>query len=62
MITQKDIHNILVKADMSYKAELIKQCGFDVDKIKEYESMLANICNIATETMKKPLEYMNMEI
>ena len=34
-MTQKDVHNIFVKADMSYKAELIKQCDYDIEKIKQ---------------------------
>lgn len=62
MITQKDMHNILVKMDMSYKAEVMKQCDFDIEKIKEFESMLANICNISTETVSKALAYMSKEI
>lgn len=62
MITQKDIHNILIKSDMKYKTELIKQCVFDIEKIKEFESMLANICNVSTETVGKALAYMSEEI
>lgn len=62
MITQKDMHNILVKMDMSYKAKVAKQCNFDVEKIKEFESMLANICNISIETVSKVLDYMSKEI
>lgn len=61
-MTQKDIHNILVKADMKYKAEVIKQFGYDVEKIKGFERILAGICNSVTETVGKALVYMNTEI
>lgn len=62
MITQKDIHNILVKADDTYKAELIKQCDFDIEKIKEFEQLIADTINISAETIGKAWCYMNEEI
>lgn len=31
-MTQKDIHNILIKADDTYKTQVIKQCGCDIEK------------------------------
>ena len=61
-MTQKDIHNILIKADDTYKAELVKQCGCDVEKIKEFENMLANIVNVSVETIGKAWAYMNEEL
>lgn len=62
MTTQKDIHNILVKADGIYKANLIKQCGCDIEKIKEFEQLITNIVNFSAETIGKAWEYMNEEI
>lgn len=61
-ITQKDIHNILIKADDTYKAELIKRCGCDIEKIKEIENILANIMNASAETIGKAWAYMNEEL
>lgn len=62
MVTQKDIHNILVKSDDTYKANIIKQCDYDVEKIKKLENTLANIANITTETVGKAWAYMNEEL
>lgn len=61
-MTQKDVHNIFVKADMSYKAELIKQCDYDIEKIKQFENMIANICNASIKAVSEVLAYMNTEI
>lgn len=61
-MTQKEIHNILIKADDTYKAQVIKQCECDVDKIKEFEQLLTDIVNISAETIGKAWEYMNTEI
>lgn len=62
MTTQKDIHNILIKADDTYKAQVIKQCDCDVEKIKQFEQKMADIINIATETTGKAWGYMNEEL
>lgn len=61
-MTQKDIHNILIKADDAYKAQVIKQCWCDVDKIKNFEQLLADIINTSAETIGKAWEYMSTEI
>lgn len=62
MTTQKDIHNILIKADNTYKAQVIKQCGCDIEKIKNFEQQMADIINITTETIGKAWRYMNEEL
>lgn len=62
MTTQKDIHNILIKADDTYKAQVIKQCDCDIDKIKNFEQLLADVINTSTETIKKAWGYMNEEL
>lgn len=62
MTTQKDIHNILIKADDAYKAQVIKQCDCDVDKMKQFEKTLADIVNISAETIGKAWGYMNEEL
>lgn len=61
-MTQKEIHNILIKADDTYKAQVIKQCDCDVDKIKNFEQLLADVINISTEAIGKAWGYMNTEI
>lgn len=61
-MTQKEIHNILIKADDTYKSQLIKQCGCNVEKIKQFEQLLADVVNISAETIGKAWEYMNTEI
>ena len=62
MTTQKDIHNILIKADDIYKAQVIKQCGCDIDKIKNFEQLLADVVNISAETTGKAWGYLNEEL
>ena len=64
-MTQKDIHNILVKSDMKYKQEIIMQCDYDINKIKEFESAIAKVCNVCNEyikTVSEVLAYMCTEI
>lgn len=61
-MTQKEIHNILIKADDTYKAQVIKQCGFDIEKIKQFEQLLEDVVNISAETIGKAWGYMNTEI
>lgn len=61
-MTQKDIHNILVKADMKCKEKIIMQCDCSIDKIKEFESMIAEICNESIKTVSEVLAYMCTEI
>lgn len=62
MLTQKDIHNIFVKMDMNFKAQIAKSCDFDIEKIKEFESTFANSLNMAWEQGQEVLEYLNTEI
>ena len=62
MLTQKDIHNIFAKMDMNFKTKIAKSCDFDIEKIKEFESKIADSCNIAWEQGQKVIEYMNTEI
>ena len=63
MITQKDIHNLIVKTfSMDSKISLIKSCGGDVDGIKEFEQKLADSFNNVWEMAKKAVEYMNTEV
>lgn len=62
MLTQKDIHNILIKSDYICKAQIIKQCGCDIEKIKNFEQQMADIINITTETIGKAWGYMDEEI
>lgn len=61
-MTQKEIHNILIKADDTYKAQIIKQCGCDIEKIKNFEQLLADVVNISAETIGKARGYMNEEL
>lgn len=61
-MTQKEIHNILIKADDTYKAQVIKQCDCDIEKIKQSEQLLADVINIFAETIGKSWGYMNTEI
>lgn len=35
-MTQKDIHNILVKSDMKYKQEIIMQCDYDIQQFTSF--------------------------
>lgn len=61
-MTQKEIHNILIKADDTYKAQVIKQCDCDVEKIKQLEQQMADIINLATDTIGQTWRYMNEEL
>lgn len=61
MITQKDIHNILIKTDDAFKAQVIKQCDCNIEKIKQFEKLLTDTVNAFTETIGKVWKYMNEE-
>lgn len=61
-MTQKDIHSILIKTDDLYKAQVIKCCDCDIEKIKQFEQQMADIINIATETIWEAWGYMNTEM
>lgn len=61
-MTQKEIHNILIKTDDTYKAQVVKQCGCDIEKIKQFEQLLADVVNISSETIGEVWGYMNTEI
>ncbi len=61
-MTKKEIHNILIKADDTYKAQVIKQCDCNIEKIKQFEQLLADVVNISAETIGKAWGYMNTEI
>lgn len=53
MITQKDVHNIIVEnAEDWQKRYLSLQCGNDVEKIKEVEQSMANMINGLVECIK----------
>lgn len=62
MIMQKDIHNIFAQKDMNFKMQIAKLCDFGIEKIKEFESALANSLNMAWEKGQKVLEYMDTDI
>lgn len=55
MITQKDIHNIIVDhADASQKAYFSMLCGNDVEIIKKEERIIADLINIAIDSLASP--------
>lgn len=64
MITQKDVHNIIVEnADDWQKRYLSLQCGNDAEKIKEVEQSMANIINGFVELIKNAgTSYLNEKI
>lgn len=64
MITQKDVHNGIVKNGNAYqKAYLYLHCGNDVEKIKKVEQSMANIINVYAESIKGAgMEYLNKEV
>lgn len=62
MMTQKDIHNILIKADDAYKERIIEEFNCDIEAIKEFESVLANLVNGSVEMIGKARDYMNEEL
>ena len=61
MVTQKDIHNIIVENASDWqKRYLSMQCGGDVEKIKEVEQSMANIINGVVECLQNSgVEYLN---
>ena len=61
MVTQKDIHNDIVKNTSDWqKICLSIQLGGDVEKIKEYEQSIANIINEVVEcSQNSGVEYLN---
>lgn len=61
MVTQKDIHNIIVENASDWqKRYLSMQCGGDVEKIKEVEQSMANIVNGVVECLQNSgVEYLN---
>ena len=61
MITQKDIHNIIVENASDFqKIYLSMQCGGDVEKIKEFEQSMANIVNGVIKSLQNSgVEYLN---
>ena len=61
MVTQKDIHNDIVKNTSDWqKICLSIQLGGDVEKIKEYEQSIANIINEVDECLQNSgVEYLN---
>ena len=61
MVTQKDIHNIIVEnASDLQKIYLSMQCGGDVEKIKEVEQSMANIVNgVVNSLQNSGVEYLN---
>ena len=61
MVTQKDIHNIIVENASDWqKIYLSMQCGGDVEKIKEVEQSMANIVNgVVNSLQNSGVEYLN---
>ena len=64
MVTQKDIHNIMVEnASDCQKRYLSMQCGDDIEKIKEVEQSMANIVNGVVSALKNNgVDYLNERI
>ena len=63
MLTQKDIHNILVKCmTQQQKIEIVKNVGGDVNALKKVEKTVADIANNLTEVFSEGLDYMNKEL
>ena len=63
MLTQKDIHNILVKCmTQQQKIEIVKNVGGDVNALKKAEKTVANIANNLTEVFSEGLDYLNKEL
>ena len=61
MVTQKDIHNIMVENASDWeKIYLSMQCGGDIEKIKEVEQSMANIVNGVVKCLQNSgVEYLN---
>lgn len=61
MVTQKDIHNIIVENASDYqKMYLSMECGGEIEKIKEVEQRLANIANEVVSALKNNgVDYLN---
>ena len=63
MLTQKDIHNILVKCmTQQQKIEIVKKVGGDVNALKKAEKTVADIANNLTEVFSEGLDYLNKEL
>ena len=64
MVTQKDIHNDIVKNTSDWqKICLSIQLGGDVEKIKEVEQSMANIVNGVVSALKNNgVDYLNERI
>lgn len=64
MVTQQDIHNILVENASDWqKRYLSMQCGNDVEKIKEVEQSMANMVNgIISVLRNNGVDYLNERI
>ena len=61
MITQKDVHNSIVKnATVWQKGYLSLQCDGNVEKIKEVEQTMANMINGISKALKNSgTDYLN---
>ena len=61
MVTQKNIHNIIVENASDWeKIYLSMQCGGDIEKIKEFEQSMANIVNGVVKCLQNSgVEYLN---
>ena len=64
MITQQQIHNIIVEeANGWQKAYLSQQCGNDVETIKKVEQSMANVLNAIISGIKNGgTDYLNTRI
>lgn len=61
MVTQKDVHNIIVEtAEPWQKQYLSLQCGGDPEKIKAVEQSMATLVNVIAGVLKNSgTDYLN---
>ena len=64
MVTQQDIHNILVENASDWQKRYLSiQCGNDVEKIKEVEQRMANMVNgVISALQNNGVDYLNERI
>lgn len=64
MVTQNDIHNILVENATPWQKQYISiQCDYNPQKIKAAEQSIANIINGITESFRNSgTDYLNTRI
>ena len=64
VVTQKDIHNMIVENATPFQKQYISmQCGYNPQKIKAVEQTMANIVNgIKESLMNSGTDYLNTRI